>query len=102
MEKHISEFLFMNEIIPSIESGYRRNHSCLTGLLHVTDTILQTSHHKLCTILILLDFSRAFDIINYYVLMAIISYRCDETIIQQQTKSEGYLDGTYSNVVEIK
>lgn len=76
--------------------------TAVTELLHVTDDVLQASDHKLCTILVLLDFPRAFDNINYYVLIAIISYRCDETIIQQQTKSEDYQDGTYSNVAEIK
>lgn len=74
MELQLKEYLSYNDLIPSIQSGFRAGHSCTTALLHIVDDIIGATDQGLCTVLILLDFSRAFDTLNYDILHAILQY----------------------------
>lgn len=56
-------------IIPVIQSGFRGGHGTETALAHVTDEIITASDSGLGSILVLLDFSRAFDCINQELLL---------------------------------
>lgn len=62
----------MNYIAP-IQLGFK-SYSCTTALMHVTDDILRAFDDKLCTVLLLLDFTRAFVTINYNVLITILNF----------------------------
>lgn len=74
MEQQLIVHLSDNNIIPHVQSGFRVGHSCTTALLNVTDDILGAIDQGLCTVLVLLDFSRAFDTINYRMFEAILHY----------------------------
>lgn len=57
-------FLETNKILPTMQSGFRKNHSTTSALLNITDDILAASSQGKRTILVLLDFSRAFDCVD--------------------------------------
>ena len=59
---------------PETQSGFRSGHSCSTALLNVTDSILRALDEGLCTILVLLDYSKAFDTLNHQTLGVILRY----------------------------
>lgn len=74
MEKQLRVYLLENEVIPTFQSGFRPGYSCSTALLHVVDDIMGATDQGLYTVLVLLDFSRAFDTLNFDMLKAILHY----------------------------
>jgi hypothetical protein len=56
-------FLEGHKIIPICQSGFRKRHSTPTALINVFDDILRALDKGMMTLLILLDFSKAFDTI---------------------------------------
>ena len=70
----IREFINRNNIVPSTQSGFRRGHSCATALLHVTDDIFRATDKRKLTVLIMFDYSKAFDTVNHRVLDAVLSF----------------------------
>src|SRR5436190_23191810 len=69
VHNQITEFLVSNNIINTHQSGFRRYHSTETALLKVTDDIRLAMDRSQCTILILFDFSKAFDMVNHEILL---------------------------------
>lgn len=61
-------------IIPSTQSGFRRSFSCGTALLNITDDIIKATDEGKLTLLILLDFSKAFDTLNHRMLLSILQH----------------------------
>lgn len=74
MELQMVTFLTANNIIPRIQSGFRAGYSCSTALSNVTDDIIRGLDCNRATILILLDFTKAFDMLNHEVLLSILNY----------------------------
>lgn len=70
----LTEYLEGNGIFPDMQSGFRKGRSTTTALVDVTDNILADQDKGLCTVLVLLDFSRAFDAINTDLLIAKMKY----------------------------
>lgn len=62
----------MYSSIPVNQSGFRSAHSCSTALLKITDDILQATDNNLLTVLVLLDYSKAFDRLNHDLLLAVL------------------------------
>lgn len=61
-------------IIPTFQSGFRRLHSTATALLHVSDTVLHNIDKCSLSVLITLDYSKAFDTVNHELLLAKLQY----------------------------
>nr|CAI5867809.1 unnamed protein product [Callosobruchus analis] len=74
LEKQIREYVSYNEILSIQQSGFRSTHSCVTALLKVTDDIYRALDNSELSILVLLDFSKAFDRINHELLSALFHY----------------------------
>lgn len=70
----LTEYLETQMILPNVQSGFRAGHGTETALAHVTDEILAESDEGNGTILVLLDFSRAFDCINTELLLSKMAY----------------------------
>lgn len=68
--EHINE----NNILPLRQSGFRKGYSCCTALLDVVDTIVSNLDSGNSCVLILLDYTKAFDKINHELLFAILHY----------------------------
>nr|CAH7755416.1 unnamed protein product [Callosobruchus chinensis] len=62
--------LCLPAILPSHQSGFRKGHSTTTALARVCDDILRGMDNKQATVLVLLDFSKAFDTLNHKLLIA--------------------------------
>jgi hypothetical protein len=70
----VTEYIEKNNILPDVQSGFRKGRSTVTALLDVTDHMLCAQDQGMCTILVLLDFSRAFDCIDTKLLLSKLSY----------------------------
>ena len=69
IQKNVAEQLFQhmteNDLHISYQSAYKPNHSCETVLLSLTDNILLNLDKGLCSVLMLLDNSAAFDTVDH-------------------------------------
>jgi hypothetical protein len=68
MRDQIVSFCDRRGIISEFQSGFRPGHSMTTALLKVTGDISVELERKFFTILVLLDFSKAFDTISHNLL----------------------------------
>lgn len=75
MNDQIRAYLEKFGLLPITQSGFRPGHSCASALLHVVDDICSGVDRDMASVLVLLDFSRAFDTIDhdflYYILLHI-------------------------------
>ena len=65
MKWQINEFLIRNNLLFCNQSGFRKFHSTTTTLIDLTDTIKMNMDRKYVSLLLLLDFSKAFDSVNH-------------------------------------
>lgn len=74
LERHIYdqtyEYFCDNSLMPSTQSGFRRNHSTSTTLINLIEDICNNIDNNKCTCVLLLDYSKAFDNINQSLLLA--------------------------------
>lgn len=68
LAQQIEEFLKQRSLMSHIQSGFRPAHSTTTALLKITNDISRALDKKLVAILLLLDFSKAFDSVNHRLL----------------------------------
>ena len=66
----ICEFFKHNSRLDNLQSAYKKFHSTTSALLHITDDIYRAIDKSLVTILILLDYSKAFDTANHCIILA--------------------------------
>ena len=65
----IVNYLCTHNMLDPYQSAYRENHSTTTALLKITDDIMDSIDDSEITLLILLDFSKAFDTVNHRLLI---------------------------------
>ena len=70
----VYKYLTDNNILPECQSGFRRNHSTTAALLNVVDDISKAVDDRKVAALVLLDFSKAFDTVNHYLLISKLKY----------------------------
>lgn len=58
-----------NRLLSNFQSGFRRRFSTTTALAKVTEDICRGSGGSMCTVMVLLDFSKAFDSIPHRLLL---------------------------------
>lgn len=68
MKNQICEYIHSHNIISEFQSAYRPKHSTTTALLKVTGDIRKNIDCRNLTILVLLDFSKAFDSVDFDIL----------------------------------
>lgn len=95
-------------ILPDNQSGFRPGFSCTTALLNITDEVVSNVDDGKLTLLILLDYSKAFDTINHGLLLGLLHYIglsakgvaliANYLSNREQRVSVG---GTYSDCVEV-
>jgi hypothetical protein len=68
MRKQITVHIVSNGMMSYLQSGFRTKHSTTTVLLKVTNDLLMAFEKKLLSILILLDFSKAFESVDHSLL----------------------------------
>ena len=67
--QEIHSHLTINNLYSEIQSAYRKHHSTETALLRVQNDILEALDHGYEVILVLLDFTAAFDTIDHSILL---------------------------------
>ena len=65
----VTEYLNRNNLLDPLQAGFRRFLSTQTALLKLTDDIRIAKDNKKLTLLLLLDFSKAFDTISPTMLL---------------------------------
>ncbi|GJQ79789.1 hypothetical protein Trydic_g23256 [Trypoxylus dichotomus] len=61
-------------LLPTFQSGFRPGFDCMSALTCIVDDILSESDVGDLTVLVLLDFSKAFDRVDHSLLPAILHY----------------------------
>lgn len=73
IEKVVAEkltlFLEKHELFDNFQSGFRKKHSTETALLKVSSDIMMSADSKEYTVLVLLEFSSAFDTIDHNIMI---------------------------------
>ena len=73
MEKHLHKYLYSyvvkNKLLHDDQSGFRKNHSCHTTLIQLTDDLLSNVNENKFSGLIFIDFQKAFDVIKHSILL---------------------------------
>lgn len=68
--KQPSFFLYSINAIPRFQSGFCREHSTTTSLLHLSDSVLRSFDEGCVSAIVTLDFTKAFDTVNHDLLLA--------------------------------
>ena len=98
IDQQLKEHLSSNNLLPCVQSSFRAGYSCATALLKVTDDVMRATDSGRVTVLVLLDFSKAFDTVHHDLLLAILHYMgLDESAI---SFFQSYLAGR-TQVVEV-
>ena len=71
--KQIRQYLTQHSFLDPYQSAYKSNHSCATAHLKITDDILDGMDDSEAALLVLLDFSKAFDTVNHKLLLEKLS-----------------------------
>ena len=67
--KQLSDYVESNHLLPPTQSGFRRHHSTETAVIKVYNDIILALDSGFITVLLLLDFSAAFDYVDHTLLL---------------------------------
>ena len=74
----------VNDLFPSYQSAYQKNHSCETSLVAITNSILWAMERGECVHLVALDLSAAFDTVHRPLLHDVLENRFNITDLALQ------------------
>ena len=82
--KQLIKHLEKNDLLAKLQTAYRKHHSCETALLKIYDDLLTVIDAKNNIILVMLDFSSAFDTINQELLLQKLKkqYGLDKAVLK--------------------
>jgi hypothetical protein len=74
VSQQLLQHLTTHDLIDKFQSAYRPGYSCETAILRVLNDVLCSADRGDLTILVLLDLSAAFDVINHDLLLSRLQY----------------------------
>ncbi|CAG9130076.1 unnamed protein product [Plutella xylostella] len=78
----LNRFLVRNDLMNPYQSGFRPGHSTVTALVQITDDVRQGMENGELTVLSLLDFSNAFNTVDFDILLGVLrSLNVSPTVI---------------------
>ena len=69
MHARLVEFLNQNSSLYERQYGFRAGRSCENALLDAQNTLISSLHKKQISLLLLIDFSKAFDMVDHKILL---------------------------------
>ena len=63
----------VNNLLPGYQSAYRRNYSCKTALIKITNDCLWDMENQMVTAMIAIDLSAAFDTVDHEILLDVLN-----------------------------
>ena len=69
IQKHVMAFFERYNLFHSSQSAFRKNHSCETAILNLTEKMYTSCNNGNLTAAAFIDFSKAFDLINHSKLL---------------------------------
>ena len=87
MHARIVDFLEKNSSIYERQYGFRAGRSCEHALLDAQNTLLNSLNRKQISILLLIDFSKAFDLVDHEILLKKLNHYGIRGIAQNWLKS---------------
>ena len=70
-----SDYMSSNQMLPELQSAYRKNHSTDTALLRMRNDILVNMNKQRVTLLVFLDLSALFDTVNHDILLRRLEHK---------------------------
>ena len=67
------EFLNFNNILHEMQYGFRQGRSCEHALLKAQQVLLDSLSRQQVSLLLLIDFSKAFDMVEHSILLKSLS-----------------------------
>ena len=74
MHKHLSQFMIENNTLYQSQYGFRAMHSCEHALLEAQNCINLALERKKIAVLLLIDFSKAFDMVDHSILLSKLDF----------------------------
>ena len=105
----LDHHMLVNNLFCKSQFGYKKYHSTETMMLGLVDDVLSGFDENLCTIIILLDLSAAFDTIDFYIMIQILHDEIGvrgvaldwfRSFLQGRTQ-QVKIDNAYSEVLDI-
>ena len=62
-----------NNLLPGYQSAYRRNYSCETALITITNNCLWARENQMVTAMVAIDLSTAFDTVDHDILLDVLN-----------------------------
>ena len=69
MSDCLLHYLNENNLLHKTQSGFRSQHSCETALTHMIDSWLEALDYEQMVGLVLVDFKKAFDLVDHKILL---------------------------------
>lgn len=83
IHQQLSSFLNRNDLLNPFQSGFRPGHSTVSALVKITDDVRYSMANGQVTVLSLLDFSNAFNNVDFDVLLGLLlSLNISPTVIE--------------------
>lgn len=92
----IYHYFILNNLLPDSQCGFRKGFSTATALATVTDDLIRAQDRGLVSVLVLLDYSKAFDTINHSLICSKLKYFGFDNLSVMLIKS--YLHGRLQKI----